>query len=329
MRIFGLKLFYIAAMAMSGLALPQAPAQANSFPQRSIKIIVPFPAGGWVDSTARIIGEKLAEKYRQPVLVENRTGAGGSIGADLAAKSAPDGYTVLCVSPSHAILPSILKNIGWDPNRDFRAVQGIGEIATVIAVPYDLPVKNMGELMALAKKSGDSPLSIGSGGVGTSIHLAGVLLAQQAGINLTHVPYRGQPDAMADLLAARITMMPIAASIAIPYIKSKKLRGLAVTGAARSALLPDVPTVAETANLPAYQASTWTGLVVPKEVPDAIVEQLSADIGEILHMPDVQTKLQALGMDVKPQDAQQFDTFIAAETRKWEEVIKRGNLALQ
>lgn len=329
MGIFGSKLFYCLGMVMLWLALPHFPAQASSYPQRPIKIIVPFPAGGWVDSTARIVGEKLAEKYGQPVLVENKTGASGSIGTELAARSAPDGYTMLCVSPSHAILPSILKNIGWNPNRDFRAVQGIGEIATVIAVPYDSSVTDMGGLIALAKKSGDKPLSIGSGGVGTSIHLAGVLMAQQAGINLTHVPYRGQPDAMADLLSARITMMPIAASIAIPYIKSKKLRGLATTGAAPSGLLPEVPTVAEAASLPGYQASTWTGLVISKGVPDAIVQQLSVDIGDILHMPDVQAKFRALGMDVNPQNSQVFDTFIAAETQKWEEVIKRGNLALQ
>jgi tripartite-type tricarboxylate transporter receptor subunit TctC len=319
----------IAACSLLIFAAHVSAGNAAIYPDRPIKIVVPFPAGGWVDSTARLIGEKLSEKYGKSVLIENRTGAGGGIGTEYVAKAPADGYTILCISPSHTILPNLTKKSSWDAEKDFRAVHGIGEIATVIAVHDAVPAENLAALLQLANERRDAPLTIGSGGVGTSIHLSGALLAQQADVSLNHIPYRGQPDAIADLIAGRITMMPLAASIAMPHVQSGALRVLATTSETRSAKFPDIPTVAEAGNLPDYQASTWTGFVAPHATPDGIVEQLSKDIALILEMEDVKTKLASLGIDLHPRDAAAFDTFIAAENKKWGQVIAQGNLQIE
>ena len=249
------------AMCIAALGLAAAPAlaQGDAYPSKPIRIIVPFSAGGVVDSIARIVGEKLSTKYGQPVIVENKTGAGGSIGTEFVAKSAPDGYTLLAVSPSHAVAPSLIKGVTWSPVNDFRAVEGFGIISNVFVVPPSVPAKNMADLIALAKSSG-VPLTYATAGVGTSNHLSGELLSQMSGVKLTHVPYRGQPDALNDLLGGRVTMMPLTAALASSYIKSGKLKALAVTTAKRSAALPDVPTVAESINLPDYNVGTWFGL---------------------------------------------------------------------
>ncbi|MDW5443198.1 tripartite tricarboxylate transporter substrate binding protein [Polaromonas sp. SM01] len=317
-----LSLSTAALLSMSALA------QEASFPSRPIRIIVPFSAGGVVDSTARIIAEKLGAKYGQPVIVENKTGAGGAIGTEFVAKSAPDGYTLLCVSPSHAVLPSLVKGLSWSPVRDFRAIQGIGIVPNLFVVHPSVPVKTMPELLALAKKSSE-PLSYATAGVGTSNHLSGELLAQMAGVKLTHVPYRGQSDAMNDLLGGRVTMMPLTAAIAGPYVKTGKLRALAVTTARRSTAFPDLPTVAEAAKLPDYEVGTWFGLVAPTKVPDAVMRKLSADVAEILNMPEVKAKFATLGMELAPQSPAQFDAFIAAESTRWNKVLKQAGIEPQ
>ncbi|MEO8279167.1 MAG: tripartite tricarboxylate transporter substrate binding protein [Ideonella sp.] len=319
----------IAAVACAAaLSMPIAHAQADAYPNRPIRIIVPFTAGGIVDSIARVVGDKLSAKYGQPVIVENKVGAGGSLGTEYASKAAPDGYTLLCVSPGHTVVPSLLKNVSWSPVKDFRGVEGFGVISNVIVVPPDLPVKTMSELVALARHS-PTPLTYGTAGNGTSNHLSGELLAQMADIKLTQVAYKGQPDAMSDLLAGRISMMPLTAALAAPHIKTGKLRALAVTTAKRSPALPNVPTVAEAANLPGYEVGTWFGLVTQSKVPDAIVQKLSADIAEIMKMPDVKAKFDTLGLDPNPQDPAQFDAYIAAEFAKWSKVIKQAGIVPQ
>jgi tripartite-type tricarboxylate transporter receptor subunit TctC len=262
------------------------------------------------------------------VIVENRAGAGGSIGTEYASKAAPDGYTLLLVSPGHAVAPTLIKGVTWSPVRDFRGIEGFGVIPNVIVVPPNVPVKNMAELVALAKKS-NPPLTFASAGVGTSNHLCGELLAQSAGVRLTHVPYKGQPEAVTDLLAGRVSMMPLTAAIAAPYIKAGKLRALAVTTGKRSSALPELPTVAEAANLPGYEVGTWFGLVAPAKVPDAIVQKLSRDVAGILKMPDVQEKLKRLGMDLAPQSPAEFDAFVAHEYVKWTKVLKQAGIEAQ
>ncbi|RYY66899.1 MAG: tripartite tricarboxylate transporter substrate binding protein, partial [Comamonadaceae bacterium] len=259
------------AGAIGALALlAAAPGLAqDAYPSKPIRIIVPFTAGGIVDSIARLVGEKLSTKYGQPVIVENKVGAGGSIGTDFVAKSPADGYTLLLVSPGHAVAPSLQKGVTWDPVRDFRAIAGFGVVPNVFVVHPDVPAKTMGELVALAKRS-TTPLTYATAGIGTSNHLAGELLAQTAGVKLTHGPYKGQPDAMNDLLSGRVTMMPLTAALAMPHIKAGKLRPLAVTISKRSSALPDLPTVAEAANLPTYEVGTWFGLVAPAKTPDPV-----------------------------------------------------------
>ena len=225
------------------------------------------------DSVDWIELAELAGRWKQPISVENRAGAGSIIGAEMVAKAPPDGYTLLCVSPGHAVAPSLIKGVTWDPVRDFRAIEGFGIIPNVIVVHPSVPAKTMAEFVALAKASA-SPVTYATAGVGTSNHLSAELLAQSAGIKLTHVPYKGQPDAMNDLLGGRVSMMPLTAALAGPLLKAGKLRALAVTTATRSAALPGVPTVAESANLPGYEVGTWFGLVTQAKVPDAIARKL-------------------------------------------------------
>ncbi|MBO9329981.1 tripartite tricarboxylate transporter substrate binding protein [Achromobacter xylosoxidans] len=310
----------------AALALACAmPALARAeYPDKPIKIIVPFSAGGIVDSLARVVGEKLQARYGKPVVVENKTGAGGAIGTDFVAKAPADGYTLLMVSPSHAVLPSLQKNLSWNPVRDFKAVAGVGIVPNVIVVHPDVPAKNMAELLALAS-SRPVPLTYATAGVGTSNHLAGELLAQEAGIKLDHVPYKGQSDALNDLIAGRVDLMPLTAALAMPYVKAGKLRALAVTTGKRAEALPDLPTVAESANLPNYQVGTWFGLVAPAGTPAPILEKLSADVQAILDMPDVKARFDTLGMEMAPQSGSEFDAFVAAETDKWGRVMKRAD----
>lgn len=319
-------LFTAAAVCLAAAA--PASAQTDAFPNRPLHIVVPFTAGGVVDSIARIVGERLSARYGQPVLVENKAGAGGSIGTDFVAKAAPDGYTLLCVSPGHAVAPSLIKGIAWDPVRDFRAIEGFGIIPNVIVVHPDVPAKTLAEFIALAKTSA-TQMTYATAGVGTSNHLSGELLAQSAGIKLTHIPYKGQPDALNDLLSGRVSMMPLTAALAGPHIKTGKLRGLAVTTATRSTALPTLPTVAEAGNLPGYEVGTWFGFVAPAKVPDAIARKLSADVAEILAMPDVKARFDTLGMELAPQAPAQFDAFIAREHAKWAKVIKQAGLEPQ
>lgn len=316
--------FALAAAAFGpGAALAQA-----DYPNRPVKVIVPFTAGGVVDAIARLVGERLAARYSQPFVIENKTGAGGSIGTDFVAKSPADGYTLLCVSPGHAVVPSLVKGVTWNPVTDFRAVAGFGIIPNVIVVHPDVPVKTMGELVALAKaKPGE--VTYATAGAGTSNHLSGELFAQMAGLKLTHVPYKGQPDAMNDLLGGRVTMMPLTAAIAAQHIKTGKLRALAVTTARRSTALPELPTVAEAANLPGYEVGTWFGFVAPAKTPDAVVAKLAADIAEILKSPEVKAKFDGMGMELAPQTPAQFDTFVAAERTKWARVIQQAGITPQ
>lgn len=320
---------FLAATAGALTLLVAAPALAqDGFPNKPLRIVVPFTAGGVVDSIARAIGERLSAKYGQPVLVENKAGAGGSIGTDFVAKAPADGYTLLLVSPGHAVAPSLNKGVTWDPVRDFRAIAGIGIIPNVIVVHPSVAAQNMNELIDLAKKS-PMPLTYATAGIGTSNHLAGELLAQSAGIKLTHVPYKGQPDALNDLLSGRVTMMPLTVALASAHVKTGKLRALAVTTAKRSTAMPELPTVAEAASLAGYEVGTWFGLVVPAKVPDAIARKLSADVAEILTQAEVKARFDTLGMELAPQTPAQFDAFVGREFAKWAKVIKQAGIEAQ
>ncbi|MBK8526088.1 MAG: tripartite tricarboxylate transporter substrate binding protein [Rubrivivax sp.] len=308
----------LAALLTAGTALAQ-----GSFPDKPLHIIVPFTPGGIVDNIARIVGEKLQSRLGQTVIVENKTGAGGAIGTDAAMRAAPDGYTMLCVSPGHAVLPSLTKAAKWNPTTDFRGIAGIGIVPNVVVVNPRVPVNSLKELLERAKTHN---ITYGTAGIGTSNHLSGELLAQMAGVKFTHVPYKGQPEAVNDLLGGNIDMMPLTAAIAKGHIATGKLKGLAVTTAKRATALPDLPTVAEAAGLPGYDVGTWFGFVVPGKVPDPIVARLAQEVAAVLAMPEVADKLTRMGMELAPQTPAQFDRYVAAEFIKWAKVMKSAGI---
>ncbi|MBP0637815.1 tripartite tricarboxylate transporter substrate binding protein [Cupriavidus sp. AcVe19-6a] len=301
---------------------------ADRFPARPIRIIVPFSAGGVVDTVTRATAERMAQLLRQPVIVENRTGAGGAIGTDVAARATPDGYTLLAVSPSYVIGPLLNSAINWKGARDFRAVAGFGVVPNVIVVPAASRLRSLPELLDAAR-SQPGALTYASAGVGTSNHLCGELLAQMTEVKLTHVPYKGQPEALTDVLGARVSMMALTAAIARQQVQSGKLRALAVTSAKRSAALPDVPTVAEAARLPGYEVGAWLGLVAPHATPDAVVRKLADAAAQAVSDPVVVKRLADLGMDVAPQSAPAFDRYLDSESQKWTRVLKTAGITAQ
>lgn len=325
--MIGIKGMLFAAMALSSLIPAVANGQAETFPNRPIHFIVPFPPSGVVDVVARMIGDKLSAKYGQPVIVENKPGAGGSIGTDFVAKASADGYTILFVGTGFTVLPSLVKGLPWSPS-DFRAVLGIGSVPNILVVHPDVPAKSMTELIALAKSS-PVPLTYGSPGLGSSPHLSGELLAQMAGVTLTHVPYKGQPDAVTDLLGGRLTMMPLTSALAIPHVKSGKLRPLAVTASKRTSANPELPTIAEAANLPGYAVDPFTGVFVPARTPDPIVRKLASDMMEVLAMPDIKARMAGVGMELSPRPHGEFDAVIAAEIVRWQSVIRKAGIVAQ
>lgn len=298
-------------------------AAQGTFPDKPLRIIVPFTPGGIVDNIARIVGEQLQARLGQPVVVENKTGAGGAIGTDAAMRSAPDGYTMLCVSPGHAVLPSLVKAAKWNPTTDFRGIAGVGIVPNVIVVNPSVPVNTLKDLLDRAKTTN---ITYGTAGNGTSNHLSGELLAQMAGVKFTHVPYKGQPEAVNDLLGGNIHMMPLTAAIAKGHIAAGKLKGLAVTTAKRAQALPELPTVAEAAGLPDYEVGTWFGFVVPGKVPDPIVARLGAEVAAILAMPEVVAKLSKMGMEMAPQTPAEFDRYVAAEFSRWAKTMKAAGI---
>lgn len=308
----------LAALLTAGSVYAQ-----GSFPDKPLRIVVPFTPGGIVDNIARVVGEQLQTRLGQTVIVENKTGAGGAIGTDAVMRSAPDGYTLLCVSPGHAVLPSLVKSAKWNPTIDFRGVAGIGIVPNVIVVNPKVPVGNLKELLERAKTTN---ISYGTAGNGTSNHLSGELLAQMAGVKFTHVPYKGQPEAVNDLLGGNIDMMPLTTAIAKGHMATGKLKGLAVTTAKRAAALPELPTVAEAANLPEYEVGTWFGFVVPGKTPDPVVARLAQEVAAVLAMPEVKAKLTAMGMELAPQSPAEFDRYVAAEFSKWAKVMKAAGI---
>lgn len=320
---------YLLGMVMPVLFFATCHASAQeAFPNRPLKIVVPFTAGGIVDTIARIMGERLSAKTGQPVIVENKAGAGGVIGTDAVAKAPADGYTLLAVSPGHTVARSVMKGVAWDPVRDFRAIYGYGVSGNVFVVHPGSPIQTMADLVAAARKSTE-PIQYASGGIGTSNHLSAELLSQRAGIKLAQIAYKGQPEALNDVLAGRVSLMPLTVTVAAPHIRAGKLRALAVTSARRSPLLPEVPTVAEAANLPGFEVNTWFGLVVPAKTPDAVAHKLSAYLADIVAQPEVQAKFLGLGMEVAPKPPGEFDAFIAADTAKWDRVMKQAGITPQ
>ena len=297
-----------------------AAAQASDFPSKAIRIVVPFPPGGATDAAARLVAVKMSEHWGQPVLVDNRAGAGGNVGSDLVAKSPADGYTlVMGVTGSHAINASLYSKMPYDPVTDFVAISQVAVVPNVLVVHPSVPVKNLAELVALAKKE-PGKLNYASLGNGTAAHLGMEMLKSDAGVDITHVPYKGSAPAVSDLLAGQVQMMVDGLPSALPHIKAGKLRAIALTSLRRAPSLPDLPTISET--YPGFYADAWSGLFAPRGTPQPVVDKLSAEVQRILKLPDVRDKRVALGAEPVGSTQAEFAAHVKREIEKWAKVVK-------
>jgi tripartite-type tricarboxylate transporter receptor subunit TctC len=315
----------LATAPMLGLSVGAFAQQA--YPNKPIKMIAPYPPGGGVDTVARLVAERLSARIGQTIAVENRPGAGGTIGADALAKSPADGYTVLLGSiTDYAIAPHVHKNLGFDMQRDFIPVIEVGFGTVGLVVNADLPVKNVRELIAFAKAQ-PGKLSYASSGVGGSQHLNAEMFMQMTGVELVHVPYKGTTQFLPDLMSGRVQMSIDSMPAHLPHIKSGKIRALAVATSARVPILPNVPTMAE-AGLPGYETATNYTLFVPKGTPADIVSLLNRETNVVLQQADVKEKLLTLGIITIGGTTESAKARIPAEIAKWSNVIKKGNIKL-
>ena len=311
---------YTAVLTALFLTLSGA-ATAQSYPEKPVKLVVPFPPGGPTDGMARIIGQKLAEKWGQPVIVENRGGAGGAIAAETAAKSPPDGYTLFFgTTGTQTINPSLYAKLPYDPVKDFAPISMVATATNVLVVHPGLPVKSVKELIEYAKAN-PGKLTFGSAGSGSSNHLAGELLKSMAGIDMAHIPYKGSAPALTDLMGGQISMMFDVLSTAMPHIATGKTRALGVTSPKRSSIAPDIPTVAES-GLPGYEVVIWFGVLAPARTPAPIVDKVSQDLAALMKMPDLKERLSQLGSEPVGTTPAQFADLMKNDTAKWSKVVK-------
>ena len=312
----------LAAFAMACLlALATFPSFPQSYPSKSIRLIVPWPPTGTVDILGRTLGQKLSESMGQPVLVDNRAGANGMIGSEAAAKSPPDGYTLVVDNiTGHAINATLQSKMPFESMRDFAHISLLAWVPDGVVSLPSLPAKNIRELIALAKAQ-PGKLTYASFGIGSSAHLAGELFKIMAGVDLLHIPYKGGQPAITDLLAGQVSIyIPVLPSV-VQLTRAGRLHLLAVTGAKRSSAMPEVPTVAES-GLPGFEASNWFGLMAPSGTPPEIVTRLNTEAAKALQAPDVREKLAALGFEIQPSTPQEFATLLRSETGKWAKVVK-------
>ncbi len=313
-----------AALLSLLLIAPLAPVAAQSYPARAVRIVVPFPAGGPTDIVTRLMAAKMTETLGQQVVVDNRGGAGGAIGTEQVAKSAPDGYTlVMGTIGGLAVAKSLNPKLGYDTLRDFAPITQSVSVTSVLVVHPSVPAKNVRELLALAQKS-PGRLNYASSGNGTITHLAGELFKLMGKVNITHVPYKGGAPALVALVAGEVDMSYENSLIITPHVRSGKVKGLAVTSAKRSALLPDLPTIAET--LPGYSASGWYGLLAPAATPKPVITRLHTEAVKTLRAPDVIDKLSSHGAEPVASTPEEFTAFIRSETVKWAKLVKTANM---
>jgi len=289
-----------------------------------VKFILPFPPGGGTDLLGRLIAEKLAASLGQPVVAENRGGAGGNVGAEAAARSAPDGYTIVLVAPSLAISPSLYAKLNYDPVSDFAPIGLVASVPNVMVTHPSVPAQNLAEFIALARAK-PGGMNFGSGGSGTSNHLAGELLNLVAGIKLVHIPYKGVNLAMNGVLAGEVHLVFIGIPVPAPHIKAGRLRALAVLAKDRSPILPEVPTAAE-AGLPDFDVTTWYGILAPAGTPRPIVTRLNAELVKIMRSPEMKERLATLATDPLTSTPEEFGAYIKREIAKWGDVIRKAGL---
>lgn len=318
MRLLTTLTFVALATVANGAALAQA------FPTKPARIIVAFPAGGGVDIVARLVGPKLTEMWGQQVIVENRAGASGMIGTEVAARAAPDGYTVFIGTLGNlSVNPHLFPKMTVDPLRDFAPITMVVAVTFVMVAHPSLPVRNVKELIALAKTH-PGQINYSSSGAGGAPHLGGELFKRMAKVDITHIPYKGSGPSFQDLLGGHVSLTCDSLVQALPYIKSGKLRALAVLGKSRSQILPDVATVGET--VPGYELTNWFGLVAPAGTPREIIAKLHDDWTKVLLNPEVRAKLAGMGADVVGNTPEQFGAFMRSESEKWAKLVKEANI---
>ena len=302
-----------------------APLACAQYPGKPVRLVVPFPAGGPTDIVGRTISQKLSESLGQPVIVDNRAGAGGVIGTEFVAKSPPDGYTILLGTIGGlAVAMSLYPNRGYDTLRDFQAVAQAVTVTNILVVHPSLPARTVKELLSLARAR-PGTLNYASSGSGTVTHLAGELLNTMAHVKIVHIPFKGGAPALTALMSGEVEMNFENSLIVVPHIKAGRVRAIAVTGAQRSKLMPDLPTIAE-GGLPGYNASGWYGFVLPAAVPKEIVSRLANDFNRILRMPDVVERLSGQGAEPVINTPEQFTAFIRTEIDKWTRLVKTANM---
>ena len=315
----------IVAWCFLALALPAA--AQERYPSRPLRIVVPFAPGGSTDIFARLVGDRLAIALGQPVVIENRAGASGNIGADAVAKSAPDGYTILMATTGvMAINNALFKSMTFDAAKDLEPVVYIASISNVVIVPVDLPAKSIAELIALARRE-PGKLSFASSGAGSSTHMSAELFKSMTGLDIVHVPYKGSGQALPDLIAGRVSMMFENAPGAVSYIKGGKVRALAVTGLKRAAALPELPTVAGS-GVPGYESLSWSGLAVPTGTPKAVVQRINRETGVILASEEMRARLADQGAEAVGGSPEQFAAHIRAERDKWSRLIRERQIVV-
>jgi tripartite-type tricarboxylate transporter receptor subunit TctC len=312
----------IGALAIMGAL--GCPADAQDWPTKQVNLIVPFSAGGTTDLFGRLLANYMHQKFGQPFIVENRAGAGGNLGAAAVAKAAPDGYTFLVGTVStHAINPFIYSKLPYDTVKDFQPVSLIARLPNILVVHPSLPANNVAELIAHLKANPEK-LSYGSSGTGTSIHLAAELFKIKTGTTMTHVPFRSSGDIMNNLTGGHINLAFDNITLAWPQVKAGRLRALAVSSTERSAIAPDVPTVADT--IPGFEATSWHGVFAPAGTPKPIVDKMAAEMKRILDLPEVKDKLFEIGAVASPMTPEEFARFIDAERAKWQDVVKAAGV---
>lgn len=293
---------------------------AQTYPAHPVRMVIPFPPGGSNDIVGRMIATQLQDKLGQPVVVENKGGAGGTLGADIAAKAAPDGYTILLISVAYAFAPALHKSLPYDPNTAFAPVGIIGRGPAVLTVNPSVPVNSVKELIALAKAK-PGQLNYASAGVGSLQHLATALFVSQAGINVVHIPYKGGGPSMADVIAGHAQIVMPSMIQVLPHLRNGRLKALGVSGTVRSPALPDVPTIAE-AGLPGYEAHNWWGLLVPAGTPQPIVERLNGALKAVLASDETRKRMETEGAEPLGMTPPEFGAFISAELVKWVKVAR-------
>jgi tripartite-type tricarboxylate transporter receptor subunit TctC len=307
----------VAAFAVAGAGT----AHAQDYPNKPIRIVVPFAAAGGVDILTRMLAQHLSDALKQQVVVDNRTGAGGNVGVEAVAKSAADGYTLLMATTgTHTINPGLYSRLPFDAEKDFKAITLVASVPNLLVVNPSVPAKDVKELVALAK-SQPGKLSFASFGNGTSNHLSGEMLKSRAGVNVVHVPYKSAPQAVTDLIAGQTAFAFVNTPLALPHVKAGKLRALAVTGAKRSEATPEYPTMVE-AGVPGFVVESWYGLMAPAGTPDAVIERIRKETLAVLAKPEVKAFWAKQGADVETSTPAEFSSRIATEKAHWAEIIK-------